>query len=87
METVKKPAPKNGGRRLLIFLIFELLFTGITAPFLIFYGPFEEVKRTVVGSSWVTLSHQYIAGFFLSDEAINRILGSAYAVDPREHRT
>lgn len=82
METVKTPAKRTGRKRLLIFMIFELLFTGITAPLLIFYGPFEEVKRTIVGSSWVTLSHQYIARFFLSDDAINRILGSTYAVDP-----
>lgn len=82
METAKKPALKSGIRRILIFLAFELFFTVITAPLLVFYGPFEEVKRTVVGSSYITLSHQYIARFFLSDEAVNRILGSTYAVDP-----
>lgn len=84
METVKKPAPKSGGRRLLIFLLFELFFTGVTLPLFIFYGPFEDIKRTVVGASWNTLSHQYIAKFFLSDGAIARIVGSTYAVDPTE---
>ena len=84
METVKKPAPKSVGRRLLIFLIFELFFTCVTVPLFIFYGPFEDVKRTIVGASWNTLSHQYIAKFFLSDSAIARIVGSTYAVDPTE---
>ncbi|HHW49587.1 MAG TPA: exopolysaccharide biosynthesis protein [Clostridiaceae bacterium] len=65
-----------------IFLAFELLFTLITAPFIIFYGPFENIKRTVVGASWNTLRHQYIAKFFLSEKAIDRILRSSYAVDP-----
>lgn len=84
METVKKPAPRSGGRRLLIFLIFEFFFTCVTLPLFIFYGPFEDVKRTVVGASWNTLSHQYIAKFFLSDNAIARIVGSTYAVDPTD---
>jgi exopolysaccharide biosynthesis protein len=57
------------------FFIFELLFTGVTAPLLIFYGPFENVKKTVVESAMTTLSHQYIAKLFLSDQEINKILG------------
>jgi exopolysaccharide biosynthesis protein len=35
--------------------------------------------------SWNTLRHQYIAKFFLSDAAINRIIGSSLAVDPVEN--
>lgn len=69
-------------KRIFIFLIFELVFTAITMPVLVFYGPFETVKRTVVGASWNTLRHQFIAKAFLSDEAIARILGDSYAVDP-----
>jgi exopolysaccharide biosynthesis protein len=84
MQTAKKQAPKSGGRRLLIFLIFEFFFTCATVPILIFYGPFSDVTRSIVGMSWNTLRHQYIAKFFLSDEAISRILGSSYAVDPTE---
>ncbi len=84
METVKKPAPKSAGRRLFIFLLFEFVFTCMTMPLLIFYGPFDEVKRTIVGASWNTLNHQYIAKIFLSDNAIAKIVNSTYAVDPTE---
>lgn len=56
------------------FLIFELIFTGVTAPLIIFHGPFNNVKRTIVGAAMTTLSHQYIAKAFLSDEEINKIL-------------
>jgi Exopolysaccharide biosynthesis protein related to N-acetylglucosamine-1-phosphodiester alpha-N-acetylglucosaminidase len=56
------------------FLIFELIFTGVTAPLIIFHGPFNNVKRTVVGAAMTTLKHQYIAKAFLSDEEINKIL-------------
>lgn len=82
MKTVRKTTAKSGVRHLIIFLAFELIFTCLTAPFIIFYGPFEEVKRTVVGASWNTLRHKYIARFFLSESDIARILGSSYAKDP-----
>lgn len=59
---------------LLIFLAFEIAFTALCAPFSLFYGPFNNVKRTIVGAAMTTLSHQYIAKTFLSDEQINDIL-------------
>ena len=65
---------KSVWKLVLCFLLFECIFTGMTAPFLIFYGPFENIKRTVVGAAMTTLSHQYIAKLFLSDEDIKKIL-------------
>lgn len=62
-------------KTIIVFLVFELIFTGVTAPLLIFYGPFQNVKKTVVGAAMTTLSHQFIAKFFLSDAEINKILG------------
>lgn len=59
---------------LLLFIVFEFIFTGITSPFLVFYGPFNNVKKTIVGAAMTTLSHQYIAKLFLSDKQISDIL-------------
>lgn len=75
---------KSRWKKIIIFLAFEFMFTSLTMPLLIFYGPFETVKSTFVGSSWNTLRSQFIAKLFLSDEAIARILGNNYAVDPTE---
>ncbi|WP_446897385.1 phosphodiester glycosidase family protein [Clostridium sp. LBM24168] len=68
---VKKPIWKT----ILVFFVFEFVFTAITAPFLVFHGPFKNVTRTVVGAAMTTLSHQYIARLFLSDAEIKQILG------------
>ncbi|MCR4434704.1 MAG: phosphodiester glycosidase family protein [Clostridiales bacterium] len=73
---------KKTWKKFLIFLVFEIVFTAVTMPLLIFYGPFENVKKTLVGTAWNTLRHQYIAKIFLSDEAIHRILGSSFSADP-----
>ncbi|MEW9095723.1 MAG: phosphodiester glycosidase family protein [Clostridiaceae bacterium] len=58
----------------MFFLIFEFVFTGITAPLILFYGPFKNVRKTIVGAAMSTLSHQYIATTFLSDKKIKEIL-------------
>ncbi|QGU94266.1 exopolysaccharide biosynthesis protein [Clostridium bovifaecis] len=58
----------------LAFIIFELVFTGITGPFMLYYGPFENARNTMVGAAMTTLSHQWIATTFLSEERINEIL-------------
>lgn len=60
-----------------IFLIFMMVFTTLTAPFVLLYGPFEQAKRTYVGSAMGTMSHQWLATMFLSDEKINEILGKS----------
>lgn len=57
-----------------LFILFEILFTAITAPFMLYYGPFENVKATVVGSAMTTSSHQWIATTFLSRKSIDEIL-------------
>lgn len=62
---------------ILFFLIFELIFTACTFPFLLLYGPFENAKRTFVGSAMGTMNTQYLATLFLSEEKINSIIGKS----------
>jgi len=76
MNERKTEGKKRGSvwKIVLGFLIFEIIFTGVTAPLIIFHGPFNNVKRTIVGAAMTTLRHQYIAKVFLSDDEINKIL-------------
>jgi exopolysaccharide biosynthesis protein len=69
-------------KKITIFIIFQLVFACISLPFLIFYGPFDNVKEIVVGSSYRTLKHQNIAGFFLNDNSIKSILHNSSIDDP-----
>jgi exopolysaccharide biosynthesis protein len=68
-----KKKRKHRVRGFIFFLIFELIFTGVTAPLIIFKGPFTNVKKTIVGAAMTTLSHQWIAKLFLSDAEIKKI--------------
>lgn len=60
-------------RYFMLFLFFELIFTSITIVLLVFYGPFENLKKNVVGALITSGRHGYIAQMFLSDNQINML--------------
>lgn len=84
MKRRHKPKPKKGkrknkkvsGKTLIMFLLFEFIFTACTFPFLLLYGPFNNAKSTYVGAAMTSMTHQYLATWFLSEEKINKILGN-----------
>jgi exopolysaccharide biosynthesis protein len=75
MKSINTPKKKKKHRlkNFIFFLVFELIFTGVTAPLIIFHGPFTNVKKTIVGAAMTTFSHQWIAKLFLSDAEIKKI--------------
>ncbi|KGM94765.1 exopolysaccharide biosynthesis protein [Clostridium novyi A str. 4552] len=79
MKTVKKHSNKKGKRRFswklfAAFIVFEFIFTAITGPFMLYYGPFKNARDTMVGAAMTTMTHQWIATTFLSNERIQEIL-------------
>lgn len=79
-QAVKAKKKRSRLRGVLYFLIFEMFFLTLTTPLLVFYGPFENVKRTVTGVLWNSFTLKGVARTFLSDNAIARILGDGYAI-------
>lgn len=73
-KKVRKKKKKFSFKIFTCFLLFEFVFTAASAPFFIYYGPFNNLKKTLVGAAMSTLSHQYIATTFLSDKKIKEIL-------------
>lgn len=65
---------KVSWKLILGFILFQIIFIGITSPFVVFYGPFNNIKRTMVATAMSTFKHQYIATMFLSQEKIDKIL-------------
>lgn len=65
-----------------IFIAFQIVFGAITFPLLVFYGPFEQVKKTVVGTFLTTRRFPIVAKMFLSDKAIADLMGDNVAKDP-----
>lgn len=61
-------------KQIIFFIIFELIFTIITMPLTVFYGPFNKVRNTIVTTAMTTLNHQYLATMFLPKSKINKIM-------------
>lgn len=61
-------------KKVLIMLLFFLLFNAVTFPIYTFYGPFKKVRNMLVGLSMATGNHQYIAKFFFSEKEIQEII-------------
>lgn len=57
-----------------MFIIFEMIFTAVTGPFMLYYGPFQNVKKSMVSAIMQTKTHQYLATAFLSKDSISKIL-------------
>ena len=56
------------------FLIVLIVFFGVTSPFVVLFGPFDNIKRTVVGAVLKSRHPQYITWLF-SQQQIDQILG------------
>ncbi|MFU0824678.1 phosphodiester glycosidase family protein [Clostridium sp.] len=72
----KKRKKRFSFKMFLAFIIFEVVFTGVTGPFMLYYGPFTNARDAMVGAAMTTLSHQWIATTFLSKERIDEILNA-----------
>ncbi|EJE7234389.1 TPA: phosphodiester glycosidase family protein [Clostridium botulinum] len=70
----RKKKKKSFIGRLFLFLVYEVIVGGIFSLLIAFYGPFHNVKSTLVGTAMATYKHQYIATTFLSKDEINKIL-------------
>ena len=58
----------------LLFVLFQIIFIPALSIVLIYYGPFQYTREMIVTTAMTTMSHQYFATWFLSDEEIQEIL-------------
>lgn len=65
------------------FIIMVFLFTVVTSPLVVLFGPFNNVKRAVIGAILQSRHPQYITWLFSPDELQN-ILGTVGAVKSQD---
>lgn len=71
----RRKSKNNFNKTFALFIVYELLFGILSAPFVLLYGPFENAKSRFVGTAMGSMHYQWMAKLFLSDEKINEILG------------
>lgn len=60
-----------------LFLAAQVLVGIAFSIPMVYYGPFKTIREELVNTAMTTLSHQYIAKWFLSDEVINEIMSKS----------
>lgn len=65
------------------FIILMFLFTAVTSPVVVLFGPFDNIKRTVVGAIMRSRHPHYITWLF-TDEQIKSIVGTVQTTDSQE---
>lgn len=74
-----KKKKKFSWKLFLAFILFEFVFTTVTAPFVLLYGPFDTARKTFLGTAMGSMHYQWLATTFMSEKKINKILGISSA--------
>lgn len=74
----------KAAKNIIFFIIFQLIFCSILGIILVFHGPFTNIKETFVTSAMSTMSHQYLAKLFLSQDEIDSIMVKARSGNRQE---
>lgn len=66
----------------IFLLLFSIGIIGLSSGLFILYGPYTWVRETLITTAMTTMSHQYLARWFFSDEYINKVLASNALIEP-----
>jgi len=77
-----KKKKKIWKKLLIITLILMILFGGGFA--LLLYGPNDKFRNWLITTAMTTMSHQYLATWFYSDETIQKVLEENVVVESKE---
>ena len=75
INKIPKKKRKFSFKLLIGFIIFQIFFTTISAPFVLLYGPFQNAKVTFLGTAMDSMHYQWLATTFMSEAKINELLG------------
>lgn len=68
----------------LFLLLFSIGIMGLSTGMFLLYGPYSWIRNTLITTAMTTMSHQYLARWFYSDEYINKILANNYIIETNE---
>lgn len=66
-------------------LLFSIGIMGMSGGLFLLYGPYSWVRNTLITTAMTTMSHQYLARWFYSDEYINKVLANNYIIETNEN--
>ena len=77
----KKSVGKKGKGKIILKTILGIIITGILIGLFLLYGPITKFREWYITSAMTTMTHQYLATWFYSDETINDVLSKNTVVE------
>lgn len=65
-------------------LLFSIGVMGFSTGLFLLYGPYDKLRNTLITTAMTTMSHQYLARWFYTDEYINKVLANNYIIEINE---
>lgn len=65
-------------------LLFSIGIMGLSTGLFLLYGPYGKLRNTLITTAMTTMSHQYLARWFYTDEYINKVLANNYIIEINE---
>lgn len=65
-------------------LLFSIGIMGLSTGLFLLYGPYDKIRNTLITTAMTTMSHQYLARWFYTDDYINKVLANNYIVEINE---
>ena len=68
-----KSERKKGKGKIVLKTMLGIIITGILIGLFLLYGPITKFREWYITSAMTTMTHQYLATWFYSDETINEV--------------
>ena len=77
----KKSVGKKSKGKIILKTILGIIITGILIGLFLLYGPITKFREWYITSAMTTMTHQYLATWFYSDETINDVLSKNTVIE------
>ena len=75
---------KKSKKKIILIILISVFMLGLSSGLFLLYGPYRGFRDWLITTAMTTLSHQYLATWFYSDETINEVLASNVVIEPDE---
>lgn len=80
-KKIKKKLRINLKVKRVFLLLFSIGVIGLSCGLFLLYGPFSWIRNTLITTAMTTMSHQYLAQWFFTDEYIQEVLAGNYMIE------
>ncbi len=83
-KSVKKKLKLSLKVKRVFLLLFSIGIIGLSCGMFLLYGPYSKFRNFLITTAMTTMSHQYLAQWFYSDEYIAEVMANNYIIEVDE---